>query len=64
MKPSLDEMAIEYEMYPTLFPDWDENQLAQDIRWNMLQKMFQRFPDDAVFAALGRALDIKRLLGL
>lgn len=62
-KATLDELAIDYEMYPTLFPDWDENKLAQDIRWNMLQKMLQRFSEDAVFAALGRALDIKKLLG-
>jgi len=63
-KATLDELAIDYEMYPTLFPDWNENDIAHRIRWNMLQEMLKRFPEDVVFDALGRALDIKKLLGL
>jgi len=62
MTKSLDELALEYEHYPYLFPDWLDNRAAQDIRWNMFQEMLRRFPEDAVFDALGRAIDTVRLL--
>lgn len=62
MTKSLDELALEYEHYPYLFTDWPDNRTAQDIRWDMLQEMLKRFPEDAVFKAIGRAIDTVRLL--